>query len=202
MRFLLPFTYQVAIMKAFTFASLFAAAAALPTAQETPAESTSTNFQIMALRSASPIHFGRFNAAQSSLSINLPQQNASCFGEDGNQPAVFQYNKEDKTLWLYATGNPRQQIFVNRSGMGQGVTGYVTGAQPVPRNSELEGWQIDETGNLNFDGSSLVACPNGLDGAWSVWVSGVANPGGNENCLGFSARTVEIEEPLDCQYTS
>jgi hypothetical protein len=85
---------------------------------------------------------------------------------------------------------------------GQGKIGYVTGAQPTPRNGEREGWEIDETGNLHFDGSDLIGCPNSIDGAWSVWLGGVTNPGGNQDCLGFSARTVEIEDPNDCNYSS
>jgi hypothetical protein len=108
-------------MKAFTFASLIAAAAALPAGQDAAVTKNEniTNFQIMALRSASPIHFARFNAAQSSLFLNLPNQDAHCYSQQGNEAAVFQHNKEDKTLWLYATGNPRQQVYVDRSGMGK-----------------------------------------------------------------------------------
>jgi hypothetical protein len=78
----------------------------------------------------------------------------------------------------------------------------VTGAQPTPSKAEREGWAINETGNLNFDGAELVACPNSIDGAWSIWLGGVNNPGGNEDCLGFSARTVEVEELNDCNYSS
>jgi hypothetical protein len=105
-------------MKAFTFASLFAAAAALPAPQAV----NNTNpdlyhFQLMSLRSTSPIHFGRVNAANSNIYINLPNQEASC-RTDSNGPATFQLNKADKTLWLFSTDNPRQELYVDRSGMG------------------------------------------------------------------------------------
>jgi hypothetical protein len=107
-------------MKTFTFATLIAAVAALPAPQDGPTPNPDlTHFQIMSLRSASPIHFQQVKAANSSLFLGLPEQGAHCYSDDGNGPAVFQYNKEEKTLWLYATANPRQQIYVDRSGMGE-----------------------------------------------------------------------------------
>lgn len=190
-------------MKTFAVASLAAAAAAMPTANEVrqTANPNLTHFEIVPLRSASDIHFGRISAAKSSLFVNLPDQNASCLaGVDGNQPAAFQLSSEDKTLWLYASGNPRQQLYVDRSGMGQGKIGFTTGAQPAPRNAEREGWAINEAGNLQFDGTDLTACPNSIDGAWSIWLAGTNNPGGNEGCLGFSARVNKVEKPNDCWY--
>ncbi|CAG9986868.1 unnamed protein product [Clonostachys byssicola] len=192
-------------MKTFAVASLAAAAAAMPGANEARETTNSdiTNFEILPLRSASDIHFARISAAKSSLFAKLPEQDASCLaGVDGNQPAAFQINSEDKTLWLYASGNPRQQIYVDRSGMGQGKIGYTTGAEPAPRNAEREGWVINADGNLQFNGTDLTACPNSIDGAWSIWLSGASNPGGNEGCLGFSARAGKVEKPNDCQYTS
>ena len=191
-------------MKAFTFASLFAAAAALPAPQA--ANITNPNlyhFELMSLRSASPIHFGRVNAADNDLFINHPNQNAECLKSDGNGPAIFQLNKEDKTLWLYKVGNPRQQIWVDRSGMGQGNVGYISGVQGLPRNAEREGWEVDETGNLSFNGAGLLACPSTIEGAYTIWVdAGVTAPGGSEGCLGFSGRTIEVAEPDMCTYTN
>jgi hypothetical protein len=192
-------------MKTFTFASLIAAAAAFPAgneARQTPNPDLST-FELVTLRSASDIHFTRFSAAKSNLYVHLPNQDASCLsGADGNEPAVFQLNTADKTLWLYATGNPRQQIYVDRSGMGQGKIGYTTGAQPTPRNAEREGWEVDANGILKFDGADMVACPGYEDGAWGIWLGPSATPGGSKDCLGFSARTAEVEKPNDCWYTS
>jgi hypothetical protein len=190
-------------MKTFTLASLFAAAtaAAVPRANET--NPNLYHFQLMSLRSASPIHFGQFNAADDRIFINHPSQGAECLKGDGNGPATFQLNKEDGTLFLYKVGNPRQELWVDRSGMGQGLVGYTSGAQGLPRNGEREGWEVNETGNLSFDGAELIACPSDIDGAYSVWVSaGVDQPGGNEGCLGLSARTIEVAEPDQCTYTN
>ncbi|KAI1121216.1 hypothetical protein F5Y10DRAFT_105599 [Nemania abortiva] len=162
-------------------------------------------FGILALRSASPIHFAQFSAALSSIFLNLPSQNATC--DDGTNPttadsATFTLS-EDGGLYLYAASATPQQLFVDRSGMGQGKLGYTTGAQPAPRNGERTAFSIDEYGDLSFNGAGFIACPNSIDGAWSVWVdAGVANPAGNSGCLGLSARTVKIAGTADsCLYT-
>lgn len=90
----------------------------------------------------------------------------------------------------------------NTSSSGQGVVKYVTGAEPGPRNGERTGWEIDDAGNLTLDGASFLACPGSIDDAWSIWISaGVEKPAGQEGCLGFSARTVPVEEPISCLYS-
>ncbi|KAJ4317221.1 hypothetical protein N0V84_007440 [Fusarium piperis] len=158
-------------------------------------------FQVLALRSGSDIHFATVNAAKSSLFLKLPNSSAAC-DSNSDSSATFSLTK-DGELYLYSTDNPPQQVFVDRSGMGQGKIGYTTGAQLPPKNGELKGWSIDEDGNLSLKGAGLLACPNSAEGAWSVWVStGVANPGGNEGCVEFSARTTEVEKPISRTYTS
>lgn len=85
---------------------------------------------------------------------------------------------------------------------GQGKIGYTTGAQPAPKNSERTGWAINEDNHLQFAGSDLIACPNSIDGAWSIWASaGVANPAGNKDCTGIAARVEETKNPNGCKYT-
>ena len=84
---------------------------------------------------------------------------------------------------------------------GQGKIGYTTGAQPGPRNGERTGWSI-KNGHLQFAGNNLIACPNSIDGAWSIWApAGIANPAGNENCVGIAARVEEVSNPNGCLYT-
>ncbi|KAL2755435.1 hypothetical protein ACRALDRAFT_1064444 [Sodiomyces alcalophilus JCM 7366] len=189
-----------------TIAALFAAAAsASPVRRSTCTEDTgNTNFGpfgIMALRSASPIHFAQAGAAQNGLYLNLPEQNATCTG-DGPSPPGAIFTLVDGKLYLYAEPEPYQQIFVDRSGMGQGILGYITGDQGTPRYAELEGWELDANDNLSFKGAGLIACPNSLDGAWKIWASvGINKPAGQEGCLGFSPRAIELTEPKSCEYT-
>jgi hypothetical protein len=78
-------------------------------------------FHLMSLRSASPIHFGSFSAAQSSIFINYPQgeQGATCNG-DAQGTATFSLKGGE--LFLYSgDAENQQQVFVDRSGMGESL---------------------------------------------------------------------------------
>ncbi|PTB37616.1 uncharacterized protein TrAFT101_005506 [Trichoderma asperellum] len=156
-------------------------------------------FDVMALRSASPIHFAQVNAASRGLFLNLPQSNATCEGKSSGYATFYIENEE---LVLYSTEGEKQKVFVDRSGMGQGVIQYITGDQGIPRYAELKGWAIDANQNLVFKGEGFVACPDSIDGAWSIWLGeGLDQPGGNTGCLGFTARTLENKKPVGCEYT-
>ncbi|ROT36376.1 hypothetical protein SODALDRAFT_325724 [Sodiomyces alkalinus F11] len=183
--------------------AFFAAAACASPVKSRDDDACKNNFGpfgIMALRSASPIHFAQGSAARNSLFLNLPEQNATC--TDGPAPSGAIFTLIDGNLYLYAEPEPYQQIFVDRSGMGQGIVGYTTGDQPLPRNAEREGWELDANNNLSFKGTGLLACPNSIDGAWRIWLSvGIGKPAGQEGCLGFSPRAIELTEPQSCEYT-
>ncbi|PKS12415.1 hypothetical protein jhhlp_000621 [Lomentospora prolificans] len=157
-------------------------------------------FNLMALRSASAIHFANFNAALSSVFLRLPEQNATCNSESDGSATFY---LKDGGLYLYDDNSADpQQLFVDRSGMGQGKFGYTTGSQAAPRNSERETFELDEYDDLTFNGAGFLACPSSIGGAFSVWVSaGVENPGGNEGCLGMSVRAVKNDDPNSCVYT-
>ena len=73
-------------------------------------------FGLMALRSASPVHFAGFEAARSSLFVNLPAQNASCDDPLNANQATFYL--QDSELYLYAASATPQQLYADRSGMG------------------------------------------------------------------------------------
>lgn len=86
--------------------------------------------------------------------------------------------------------------------IGQGKLGYVTGDEPLGARWETKGWTFDEVNDLTFDGDGFLACPNSIDGAWSIWIgTGVSNPGGYEGCLGLSARALVSTDPATCTYT-
>jgi hypothetical protein len=90
----------------------------------------------------------------------------------------------------------------DRNSTGQGKIGYTTGAQPAPKNSERKGWAINDQNHLQFGGKDLIACPNSIDGAWSIWAdAGVANPAGNKDCVGIAARVEDVANPNGCLYT-
>ncbi|KAF7592525.1 hypothetical protein BBP40_012748 [Aspergillus hancockii] len=174
------------------------AASVAATAAAAPAAETPTYFGVIAIHSGSGVQNSAFNAAKGSIFAGLKDQGASC-ARPNEQSATFVIN--DGVLSLYDKSATPQDIYVDRSGMGQGKIGYTTGAQPAPKNAERKGWAIQD-GHLQFDGSSLIACPS-IEGSYSIWASaGIANPGGNENCIGIAAHVVETKDPNGCSYTS
>jgi hypothetical protein len=185
----------------FTTAAIAAASAAVVAA--TPAGVANAAplkagevFQIMSLRSATPVHFGKMTASNNGFQINNPHQDASC-GPEPTDYAQFVVT-EDSELYLY-TANPPQQAFIDRSGMGQGIFQYTTGVQGAPRNGERKGFAFDENNYLTFDGKGFQACPNG-DAGYTVLLSGVENPAGYKNCTPFSAQALKVEKPVKCSY--
>ncbi|KAF2193961.1 hypothetical protein K469DRAFT_188231 [Zopfia rhizophila CBS 207.26] len=178
--------------------ALFAtAAAAIPTPQiETP--SGDDKFGLIAIHSGSPIQNVGATAWKGNILIG-GVQNASC--DSPSDFATFYLN--NGSAYLYAASATPQQLYVDRSGMGQGKTGYTTGAQPAPRNAERTGFSINSDGHLVFDGQSPQACPTGLEGnAYSVWFSSLENPGFNQNCTGIALRAIKTDSPVSCLYTS
>jgi len=182
--------------------SLFtAAASAAPTGGSCPAPVR--KFGIMALRSASPIHFGEVSASQNSLALNVPENklDAQCTDGKARRDAIFYI--QDGELYLYGNKDKVQQFFVDRSGMGQGVLKYFNKGEGLGSHFELKGWAVDANDNLSFNGAGLLACPSTTDSSWYIWVdAGVTKPAGQEGCLGFSARTITDSDPVKCTYSN
>ena len=186
----------------FTTAAIAAASAAVVAAtpagvaNEAPLKSGEV-FQIMSLRSASPVHFGKVSASNNGFQIGNANPGASC-GPEPKDFAQFVVT-EDSELYLY-TANPPQQAFIDRSGMGQGIFQYTTGVQGAPRNSERKGFAFDENNYLTFDGQGFQACPNGA--AYTVLLGGIDEPAGYKNCTPFTAQALKVQEPVKCSYTA
>ncbi|RGP79764.1 hypothetical protein FLONG3_2077 [Fusarium longipes] len=195
----------------FTASLLSGAAFAAPKATCTSEAKTESSpipktFGLVALRSASPIHFASFSASESGFQLKLPKgdQHAKCVGGKDDGTATFRISKAHE-LFLYNTGKEQQIAYTDRSGMGQGVLQY-TSSKSYPRNAETEGWKIDKSGNLVFgsNNASFVACPGQKESdPWSVWVAtGTSHPGNSDKeCLGFNARVAEIKKATSCVYT-
>ncbi|KAK1982854.1 hypothetical protein LZ30DRAFT_780982 [Colletotrichum cereale] len=161
-----------------------------------------SHFKLQVIGITTAIHLKHFQAAQSSIFVGLPKQNAECDTTPTQEEATF-YLGMDGSLYLHRVSETPQQTFVDRSGMGQGKFGYTTGAQPPPLNGERKGWALDDAGNMTFDGASFIACPHGPENSFGIWVNaGVAAPGFNPDCFPISARPIAIPEPVGCLYTS
>lgn len=112
---------------------LAAVASAAPSGKSCPAPVR--KFGIMALRSASPIHFARVSATQNTLVLNLPddKQDAQC--EDGQAPSSATFYIKDEELYLYGK-NPKQWLVADRSGMGKWKTEKKSGMMCGHRNTD------------------------------------------------------------------
>jgi hypothetical protein len=159
-------------------------------------------FSIMALRSASPVHHTQIQAINGAYYLGNPDQGAQCGPVNPNYAQFFLTKEGD--LYLY-TPNPPEQTFIDRSGMGQGVMGYTQGVMPIGRNQERGPFIINDEGNvvLNATGGAVgfQACPNALGGGYSVWLEGATNPGGNSDCIPFTAKAVKENNILKCDYS-
>ncbi|CAN8105521.1 unnamed protein product [Discula destructiva] len=190
-------------------AAVFGIASAAPAVRRScggtdGSNSTSTiaagdKFGLMALRSGSEVHFLPFQAYNSSISAGSVDMGATC--DTDSSSAYFTLNAAGE-LDLYSTDAPWQTAFVDASGMGQGIFGYTTGAQPMVENGQRGVFAFDASDNLSFNGQGFLACPK-TDGTFSIWVStGAASPGGNTDCVGISVRGTKAAAAVSCLYTS
>jgi hypothetical protein len=189
----------------FTSAVVAAATAAVVAATPagiTGAEKIKPNevFQLMSLRTGTPLQFGSIQASKNGFQVNNKAQNASCGPEPSNF-AQFQLT-EQGDLYLY-TANPPQQAFVDRSGMGQGIFHYTTGVESLVRNGERGPFTLDENNYLTFGKTTgFQACLREDTGDYAIWLSGVTNPAGYKECTPFTAQALKVEAPVKCMYTN
>jgi hypothetical protein len=178
------------------FASM---AAALPAPQiQTP--TGNEPFGLIAMHSGSAVHLQSLTASKGSIKVG-GTQDATCASKSPNNSATFFLSNGG--MGLFTSDATPQQVWTDRSGMGQGVTGYTSGAQKAPRNGEYVPFSIDGQGNIVFDGTSPQACPiNGGADGWSIWFSDAKKPGYNEGCIGVALMAVKAETPVRCVYTS
>lgn len=195
------------------FAVAFAAvAAALPA----PQAGTTTPLRLggMALRSASPIHFGSINANGGSFYIGrntstyCPEDSAAsdaCATANTNQ-TIFNYLNGQGTLSLDTIVPGGQQVYVTA-----GDDTYDAGRLAfTPAHSAAtdgpavyEGFVNVYDARLQFEGNDWLACPvPHEEGAYSVWAASRANLTGIENCLGFTFKLTQYDDstPAAWQY--
>jgi hypothetical protein len=176
--------------------ALIAAATASALPQTTPI-TDGTKFGAIIVQSGSTVDNSPVQSAQRSLFANLPAQNADCAAPTNS--ATFYIQNEELLLWTGINGP--QKIFVDRSGMGMGKIGYVTGVEPIGSKWETKGWAVDANNELKFKGTGLQACPRSMDGGRSLWLQGVAKPGHNEDCHPVKVVANAIPNPIECVYT-
>lgn len=191
-------------MKLSSVIALGAAAAAAPTARETidPALQN-LNYTILALRSASPVHFlsmtahaGRFYLSNSNYTSSYcPPEAADNQGCPPGNQTVFKgscaLSAKDPQYWDV----PEQTLW----NTDDGVIGYDF-SQVRPTNAYNCPWYIGKSSNDAFNGTieatygadGFLACPTAESGVWQVLrsvtdKSKLAPPlGDSSKCLGVS----------------
>ncbi|CAG5178513.1 uncharacterized protein ALTATR162_LOCUS8738 [Alternaria atra] len=177
------------------------------------AAKTGDIFKLVALPKVSnEIECGAFQAKSGNLLINAESQGANCTTRLPRDHASFILNGVGN-LFLYTGDTPDnfalQQIFVDRSGMGQGQIQYTTGIESTIGPKQERGpFRITPSSDLVFydrngKETAFQACPlaNSLDG-WKVWLDGSDKPAGSEGCVGLNARAVKEENPEACEYSA
>lgn len=184
-------------------ASIIATASAAPSLIQTRQTiADGKPFGLVVLATGSPVHVSPVAAASNGLALKLAKQGAA----DCTANTAYFVLKEG-ALQLYTPEGITQELYTDRSGMGQGVLQYSTqpGGLLPGKNAETVGWAIDGSGDLTFDGSSFIACPSdpaNTDAEWNLWVAaGVKNPGFSEGCVGVSARAMVGTEAQTCTYS-
>ena len=194
-------------MKSFIAASALAAlAAASPLPQAGTTEPL--RFGGMALRSASPIHFGQINANSGAFYIG---KNTTTYCPE-DSPATCETCKTvntNQTIFSYLNGQGRlaldtivpggQQVYVTQ---GDDATGQLAGqlkftpAHSVATSGPAlyDGFSIVYDGRFQFEGQDWLACPiDNFNSGYGIWSQArVAGSNAGEECLGFIWRVVQV----------
>ncbi|KAM3414028.1 hypothetical protein BST61_g10690 [Cercospora zeina] len=126
-------------------------------------------------------------------------QNAQCAAVRVIDTATF-VTYSDKRLYMYTDSTPVQNVWVDASGMGQGITGYST-PDKAPANGSLDPFVISPEGDLTFlDSSVAKACPGLEAGQWQIWFTSNDKPAGQDGCIDVTLKTIRTPSAVPCQY--
>lgn len=91
----------------------------LSAASASAAPASARKFGIMALRSATPIHFTNAGAFQNQMILSIPDNKADAECADGKTRTDAIFYIENAELYLYGNGETLQQFAVDRSSTGK-----------------------------------------------------------------------------------
>ena len=191
-----------------TFITAAAGLAALASASPLPQAGTTSplRFAGMALRSASPIHFGQINANSGAFYIGkntttyCPADSAAgpaCETANTNQ-TIFSYLNGQQTLSLSTIVPGGQQVYVTE---GDEATGQLAGQLKfTPAHSAqtsgpalYEGFATAYDAKFQFEGQDWFACPiDDFNSGYGIWSAArVEGSNAGAGCLGFTWRVVQ-----------
>ncbi|KAF2769963.1 hypothetical protein EJ03DRAFT_326867 [Teratosphaeria nubilosa] len=194
----------------FNILTLAALASALPTAEMEPAnvhwEAPGYGEAFGIAATGKGIINASLRAVGGALFVGGEQPEVTC--EDGEHPdfATFVWYTE-KSLFLYG-GNPYQQVKVDNSGEGQGVTFYTTGDQEVVPAADGP-FEIDSQSRvLTFGSTGAKACPTGvmvdqaeIKEVHRIWFTDLEEPAFNEGCVDVELLAYKTDAKPRCNYS-
>ncbi|KAF7187728.1 Cell wall protein phiA [Pseudocercospora fuligena] len=128
------------------------------------------------------------------------KQAPKCEGDQKQDFATFALYS-DGTVFLWKVSNPPQQLWVDASGMGMGITGYTSGDEKAPRNASRGKFAVDKDGYLTFEGTGAKACPTTEEGKWSVWFTTNEKPGWQDGCVDVKLKAYKAPARVACEYS-
>jgi hypothetical protein len=165
-------------------------AIASPRSTQSKANQNISTFQIAYNRSQ------KVKAANNTLYIGSSKQHACCNQMNAEDAATFFL--QDKELFLYSPGNPKQQVIVD-SPKCKAHARYSIGLRLDINNKANKGWRIDSNGSLTFNGSSLMTC-GGSNLARDIFVYD-DNHQPDKSCCNLTTKATNIRHPTSCLYT-
>lgn len=162
--------------------------------------------RVMALRSASPIHYAGLNARGEHLYLGgetasyCPDSVKKAGGcPAGNTTTVVE---NDGYLWMGSLVPGGQSAYIDSN---TGAVGYAQAhSGSVPPGSIIDGWSVKQRvlaggqlGELCWQ-NGLLACP--VDDSWQVFAN-IENHEFPSECLGFTAVFTNSTAPTAWQYT-
>jgi hypothetical protein len=161
----------------------------------------------------------KLKAANNTLYIGSPKQNACCNQFNAEDAATFYL--QDEELFLYSPGNPKQHVIVNSTKaatecektfmghctrltifpLGQNSVGYVIGSREKLDKTLREGWRIDDDDNITFDGLNLMACSSSRVGRVIIPQKSDCPLKGCRACRKVTAKARYTSHPTSCLYS-
>jgi hypothetical protein len=189
-------------------AALFAATVAALPAPQSGSASSPIRFGGLALRSASPIHFGSINANGGDFWIGkdtVTYTPANVGTPQNTNYTIFSYISDRPQLSLSTTVPGGQQVYVTEGDADNCIeAGALKFTQPHSVATEgtpvYEGFTIAGSNNLKFEGKDWLAClEDGSTTAYQVFAES-RYTGDKASCLGFTWQDAETNVPNAWQY--
>lgn len=151
-------------------------------------------YQLRVYKKGADFHHSLVSAWKGGFTVDGQPQTADCARPQEYATFVIR----DREAYMYTGRNSEnpQQLFTDRSGMGRGILGYLSGPHGIPENWQTGPWDLNEkTGVLSFEGANFWACPRGDWPGYKLWL-GQFEP----DCVKVKVKAEKVKKPVKCSY--